>query len=77
LSSLKLVVSRSEAREKLNRRIETGTELCERHLDSAAKLEQARSEYYTWNDYNEHLLTQLFSSTSDSRQCSMSRLIAP
>ncbi len=52
-----LVVSRKDAEEKIQDRIEKGRELLIKEIRSWESLESVKKEYYKWSDYNEELLT--------------------
>ena len=57
----KLLVSREEARGKLEPRIEKGQQLRERQIGSEDELDDVRVEAKNWSDYNDDLLIRLFS----------------
>lgn len=59
-----LLTSKEEAFEKIIKRIELGNQIKNTNISSMAELKQARAEYYTWNDYNEDLLSRMFDNSS-------------
>ena len=65
---LELVVSRKDAEEKIQDRIEKGKEILTKELKSWESLESVRKEYYKWSDYNEELLKRLFTNDSLSKE---------
>jgi hypothetical protein len=48
---------------ELNERIEKGSEIRDRRLSSDADLNDARADFYTWDDYNTELLKQRFTTS--------------
>ena len=60
----KLCVSREEARQKIQARIEKGEQLHSKEIRSDDELEKTRAESRKWSDYNKTLLLRLFDSTS-------------
>ena len=60
----KLLVSREEARQKIQARIEKGEQLHSKEIRSDDELEKTRAESRKWSDYNKTLLLRLFDSTS-------------
>ena len=60
----KLCVSREEARQKIQTRIEKGEQLHSKEIRSDDELEKTRAESRKWSDYNKTLLLRLFDSTS-------------
>ena len=60
----KLLVSREEARQKIQARIEKGEQLHSKEIRSDDELEKTRAEIRKWSDYNKTLLLRLFDSTS-------------
>ncbi len=59
-----LLTSKEEAFEKITKRIELGNQIKNTNISSMAELKQARAEHYTWNDYNEELLSRMFDNSS-------------
>ena len=59
-----LAVSREDAADKIQARIDKGQELLRRPCQSPADLEKAKNDFFTWADYNEELLGRLFTSTA-------------
>ena len=70
-STLTLAVPSADAEERLLKRIEVGEQLYQRNIRSEQELEQARNDYYTYCEYNEQLITMLFTGASreDLYQC--------
>ena len=60
----KLLVSREEAHQKIQKQIEKGQQFHKREIGSARILEEARAEGIQWSNYNKILLLRLFDSTS-------------
>lgn len=60
----KLLVSREEARQKIEAQIEKGQQLRDQSIDSHNELEEARVESEKWSAYNGTLLLSLFDNTS-------------
>ena len=58
-----LTVAREELGSQLEDRILRGSELLEREISSAADLQSARNDYYTWDEYNETLLRRSFTTS--------------
>jgi len=56
----KLVVDKEEFKKQLEERIELGNKIFDRNILFSTDLEQAQSEYDSWNDYNSELLKQSF-----------------
>ena len=56
-----LLVSKSEAKEKLQEQIERGKELKSQEIPSVESLEETRNEFYRWDTFNGNLLRALFS----------------
>ena len=56
-----LLVRRTQVESELDERIGLGEKLLEAEITSSGDLESARSDYYSWNDYNEELLKRRFS----------------
>jgi predicted nucleotide-binding protein len=61
----KLVVGKEYFEVEINKRIGIGTELMERPIQTTRQLEQARQEYYDWNDFNSEFLKQSFDNPSN------------
>jgi predicted nucleotide-binding protein len=59
-----LLISREEAFEKITKRIELGNEIKSHNVTTTAEIKQARSAYYSWNEYNEELLSRMFDNSS-------------
>ncbi|HYT43160.1 MAG TPA: nucleotide-binding protein [Methylomirabilota bacterium] len=64
LSPPMLLSSKEEASEKITRRIELGHQIKNSNITSMTELKQARTGYYSWNEYNEDLLLHLFDNSS-------------
>lgn len=61
----KLVVGKEYFEEEINKRISIGAEIMERPIQTTRQLEQARQEYYDWNDFNSEFLKQSFDNPSN------------
>jgi predicted nucleotide-binding protein len=59
-----LVVSKQEANQKIQERIDTGLQLASRPIFSEDQLAEARSEFNNWSKYNEALLSRLFDNSA-------------
>ena len=59
-SSSTLVVGKEHFSDSLEKRIAIGNEIFERNIQTTRQLEQARQEYYDWDDFNSELLKQSF-----------------
>lgn len=59
-----LVVSREEASEKIQARIDKGQEILALLILPESELEEARAEYHKWSSYNSNLLSRLFDDSS-------------
>jgi predicted nucleotide-binding protein len=59
-----LLVSREEAFEKISKRIELGNQIKVDNISTKEELEEARSRFYTWNEFNEELLSRMFDNSS-------------
>lgn len=60
LTVLELVVSKMDAEEKIQNRIDKGNELHKAQINSWEQLEATKKDYYKWSDYNSELLKRLF-----------------
>ena len=60
----KLLVSREEAHQKIQKQIEKGQQLHKQEIGSSRILEEVRAEGLQWSNYNKILLLTLFDSTS-------------
>ena len=60
----KLLVSREEARQKIQARIEKGEQLHSKEIRSDDELEKTRADFVNWSEYNEKLLLALFDNSS-------------
>ncbi len=60
----KLLVSREEAKKKIQERINEGQLLRDRQIDSKTELNKAKSEFKKWSGYNKTLLSKLFDNSS-------------
>jgi hypothetical protein len=63
-----LLVPRDQFSAELGERIASGEELAARAIGSAPELEAARSDYYTWTEYNEELLTRRFTTDGIAKE---------
>lgn len=59
-----LLISKEEAFEKISKRIELGNQFKDAKIISMEELKEIRAEFYTWNDFNEELLSRIFDNTS-------------
>lgn len=55
-----MVVGREYFKEEVNKRIVIGEEIYSRQIQTNRQFEQARQDYYDWNDFNSELLKQSF-----------------
>lgn len=55
-----LIVGKDYFKERLNERIQAGEEIYNRQIQTRPQLEEAKHNYYDWNDYNCELLKQSF-----------------
>ena len=62
-----LVVSREEARRRLQAQVDKGLELLARMIGTPDDLDITRKEYYRWDDYNYELLRSLFNTEEYAR----------
>lgn len=62
----KLIVPRSEARQKLETHIEKGRKIVNRPMNSQAEMDEAKADGEKWRDYAITLLSRLFDNTSIS-----------
>lgn len=60
-----LIVGREYFKEELNKRIVIGEEIYNRQIQTNRQFEQARQEYYDWNDFNSELLKQSFNNPNN------------
>lgn len=65
-----LLVSREEAKAKLEDRIQKGQELKQAQITSGNALESARNEYSKWNSFNDELLNRIFSTDQFAKEYS-------
>jgi predicted nucleotide-binding protein len=70
-------MSRSEAEERINRRIEMGRELRARRFSSPQKFQVANGERAKWEEYNADMLASMFTNTSISEEYSHWYIAAP
>jgi len=59
-----LLISKEEAIEKISKQIERGSQFKNSEITSMAELKNAQRAFYTWNDFNEELLTRMFDNPS-------------
>lgn len=59
-----LLVSKEEAFEKINNRIELGNKIKNYKITSLTELKNAQSEFYTWTEFNEELLSRIFDNST-------------
>lgn len=55
-----LIVGKDYFKEKINERIQAGDEIYNRQIQTRPQLEEAKQNYYDWDDYNSELLKQSF-----------------
>lgn len=60
-----LIVGREYFKEEVNKRIVIGEEIAGRQIQTNRQLEQARQDYYDWNDFNSELLKQSFNNPNN------------
>ena len=60
----KLLVSKKEAEKKIQEQIDKGQQLHNQQIDSKEKLDKAKADFNNWSNYNETLLSKLFSNSS-------------
>jgi len=51
-----LIVGREYFKEELNKRNAVGEEIYNRQIQTNRQFEQAKQDYYDWNDFNSELL---------------------
>lgn len=54
----KLLVSREEAEERIQDRIEKGQQLQDQQIDSKDELDRAEADFREWSNYNSTLLSK-------------------
>ena len=59
-----LLVPREQFADELDERIAEGKRIASRNIGSREELDAARSDYYTWDEYNQELLKRRFTTTS-------------
>ena len=60
----KLLVSKKEAEKKIQEQIDKGQQLHNQQIDSKEELDKAKADFNNWSNYNETLLSKLFSNSS-------------
>ena len=65
-----LLISREDAKAKLEDRIPKGRELRQVQISTGSALESAKNEYNKWNSFNVELLSRIFSSDQFSKEYS-------
>jgi predicted nucleotide-binding protein len=60
-----LIVGREYFKEELIKRIVIGEEIYSRQIQTNRQFEQARQDYYDWNDFNSELLKQSFNNPNN------------
>jgi predicted nucleotide-binding protein len=58
---LELRLPRALAEEKIDAQLAEGTAICNRQILAEQQLADAKAAYYTWSEYNELMLRQMFS----------------
>jgi len=58
--STQLIVGKDYFREKINERIQAGEEIYNRNIQTSPQFEEAKQNYYDWDDYNSERLKQSF-----------------
>ena len=74
--NIQLVVSREEAKQKLETRLLKGQNIKDLLIESSQDLKSAQHEFYKWNDFNVELLKQLFTTNELSEEYNSSIGIA-
>jgi len=64
-TSTALTVGREYFKEEVNKRIVLGEEIYSRQIQTNRQFEQARQDYYDWNDFNSELLKQSFNNPNN------------
>ncbi|HEY4327986.1 MAG TPA: nucleotide-binding protein [Mucilaginibacter sp.] len=59
-SPTQLIVGKDFFKEKINSRIQAGEELLNKQIQTMPQLEEAKQQFYDWDDYNSELLKQSF-----------------
>jgi predicted nucleotide-binding protein len=59
-----LLVPRDQISEELHQRINLGNQILDGSISTQTELEAARSDYYSWDEYNRELLSRRFSTTA-------------
>ena len=70
----KLLVSREEAEQKIQERIEKGQQLHDQQIGSKDELDKAEAEFKKWSSYNKTLLCKLFDNSSIASKYEVSSL---
>lgn len=65
-----LLVSREEAKSRLEDRIQKGKEIRDLQIRSLQEFEQAKNEFHKWDDFNEELLRRIFTTDELSKEYS-------
>ncbi|WOK08174.1 nucleotide-binding protein [Imperialibacter roseus] len=65
-----LVVGREYFKEELGKRIVIGEEIHNRQIQTNRQFEQARQDYYDWNDFNSEFLKQSFNNPNNEYKSS-------
>jgi len=60
-----LIVGREYFKEEINKRIAIGEEIYSRQIQTNRQFDQAKQDYYDWNDFNLELLKQSFNNASN------------
>ena len=60
----KLLVSREEAKKMIQEQIDKGQQLYNQQIDSKEELDKTKADFNNWSNYNETLLSKLFSNSS-------------
>lgn len=60
-----LIVGREYFKEEISKRIVIGEEIYNRHIQTNRQFEQAKQDYYNWNDFNSELLKQSFNNSNN------------
>lgn len=63
-----LVISKSDFKDAIEERIAQGEELLKRNVQTVDDLEELKSQYSLWNDYNRELLKQSFNQPENEYQ---------
>ncbi|MGI0015923.1 MAG: hypothetical protein ACREBU_21090 [Nitrososphaera sp.] len=63
-----LIVSLSQARDRVYRQLEKGSEILKTEIKTEEELQQAEAKHRSWSDYTEELLKQMFNTEEVARK---------